>query len=303
MLLTVSLCALAVNGQTITVKGTVIDGQTKEPLTGVTVREVNKNTNGTVTDIDGNYTINVSPKANLLFTYMGYANKQVAINGRRKADVEMSPEAKQLEEFVVIGYGVQRKSDVTGSISSVSGKEINDIPVSSTLQALQGRAAGVNIIQNTGAPGSATTIKIRGTGTINDADPLYIVDGFVVGNIDYLNPNDIENIEIFKDAASSAIYGSRAANGVVAITTKSGKEGKNHVVYDGYIGMSRPWRKINVMGIEDFALMQDYIHSSTIYSTNGQLYMTRQADGTLLYDKNKYNLIDTVRLWGTERSV
>lgn len=295
MLLTVSLCALAVNGQTITVKGTVIDGQTKEPLTGVTVREVNKNTNGTVTDIDGNYTINVSPKANLLFTYMGYANKQVAINGRRKADVEMSPEAKQLEEFVVIGYGVQRKSDVTGSISSVSGKEINDIPVSSTLQALQGRAAGVNIIQNTGAPGSATTIKIRGTGTINDADPLYIVDGFVVGNIDYLNPNDIENIEIFKDAASSAVYGSRAANGVVAITTKSGKEGKNHVVYDGYIGMSRPWRKINVMGIEDFALMQDYIHSSTIYSTNGQLYMTRQVDGTLLYDKNKYNLIDTVR--------
>lgn len=143
MLLTVSLCALAVNGQTITVKGTVIDGQTKEPLTGVTVREVNKNTNGTVTDIDGNYTINVSPKANLLFTYMGYANKQVAINGRKKLDVEMNPEAKQLEEFVVIGYGVQRKSDVTGSISSVSGKEINDIPVSSTLQALQGRAAGV----------------------------------------------------------------------------------------------------------------------------------------------------------------
>ena len=126
----------------------------------------------------------------------------------------MVSDTQLLDELVIIGYGVQKKSDITGSISSIAGKDVNNVPVSSALQALQGRAAGVNVIQNTGAPGGKTTIKVRGTGTVNDADPLYVVDGFVVDNIDYLNPNDIESIDVLKDAASAAIYGARAANGV-----------------------------------------------------------------------------------------
>jgi TonB-linked SusC/RagA family outer membrane protein len=287
--------ALMAFGQKITVKGTVTDGDNKEPLLGVTVRDMNNKSNGTVTDIDGNYSLSVSPNTTLLFTYMGFKDVKEPVRGRKSINLVMTSEAKGLDELVVIGYGVQRKSDITGSISSVKGKDINETPVSSALQALQGRAAGVNVIQNTGAPGSSTTIKIRGTGTINDSDPLYVVDGFIVDNIDYLNPNDIENVEIFKDAASSAVYGSRAANGVVSITTKSGKAGKVHVTYDGYTGISNPWKKIDVLGLDDYLLMQDYMSGHTDYSTDGQLYMTRQADGSLAFDENKFARIDTIR--------
>ena len=280
--------------QNITVTGTVVDNLSNDPLIGVTVRE--KGTaNGVITNIDGQYSINVSPKATLTFSYLGFTPQEITLNGRKKIDVFLESTSRQLDELIVIGYGVQKKSDVTGSISSISGKEINHTPVSSTLQALQGRAAGVNIIQNTGAPGSTTTIKIRGTGTINDADPLYVVDGFIVDDINHLNPNDIDNVEIFKDAASSAVYGSRAANGVVAITTKSGKQGKTKVTYDGYIGISNPWKKIKVMGLEDYALMQDYINGTSDYSADGRLYMSKMTDGTYFYDQSKFERLDTIR--------
>ena len=232
MLLVAALFAMTAYAQKIKVTGTVTDGQNKEPLTGVTVKEKGAG-NGAITDINGNYTISVPADATLQFTCMGFVMREIPVNHRARIDISMEADSKMLDELVVIGYGVQRKSDVTGSISSIQGKDISSQPVSSTLQALQGRAAGVNIIQNTGAPGSNTTIKIRGTGTVNDADPLYVVDGFIVDNIDYINPNDIENVEIFKDAASSAVYGSRAANGVVAITTKGGKSGKTKITYDG----------------------------------------------------------------------
>ena len=277
------------------VSGTVTDQQTGDPLIGVTVKETGTQ-NGVVTDYNGHYQISVGSAASTLdFTYMGYKKQSERVGGRRQIDVRMVSDSQVLDELVVIGYGVQKKSDITGSISSVAGKDINDMPVSSALQALQGRAAGVNIIQNTGAPGGKTTIKIRGTGTVNDADPLYVVDGFVVDNIDYLNPNDIENVEIFKDAASSAIYGSRAANGVVAITTKSGREGKTRVTYDGYIGYSNPWKKIDVMGPEDYALMNDYLTGNNRYSYEGQLYMSPDASGQLVYDPAKAFELDTIR--------
>lgn len=280
--------------QRLQITGTVIDANDRQPLMGVTVKVRGEAGFGTITDVDGKYKLNVSSSAILEFSYMGYASKAVQIKDNKTINVEMEPDSKNLDELVVIGYGTQKKSDITGSISSIAGKDINDIPVSSALQAIQGRAAGVNIVQNTGAPGSSTTIKIRGTGTVNDADPLYVVDGFIVDNIDYLNPNDISNIEIFKDAASSAVYGSRAANGVVAITTKSGKSGKTKVSYDGYVGISNPWKKINVMDAKQYALMQDYINGSSIYSADGQLFMTKQPDGSYVYDPNKANLVDTV---------
>ena len=294
LLATALLMTTASFAQKVTVTGTVVEDKSQEPLIGATVLEKGTN-NGVVTDIDGNYSISVSPNATLVFTYMGYDKKEVSVAGRRIVNVQMTTTVEELDELVVIGYGVQKKSDITGSISSISNKEINNQPVANALQALQGRAAGVNIIQNTGAPGSNTTIKIRGTGTVNDADPLYVVDGFIVDNIDYLNPNDIDGVEIFKDAASSAVYGSRAANGVVAITTKSGKEGKTKITYDGYVGFSNPWKKIDVMDVEQYALMYDYINDTKRYSENGQLYMSSDGNGGLYYDEYKQLLVDTIR--------
>ena len=289
------LFATLTYAQKVTVKGVVVDGQTQEPMIGLTIKEKGQTT-GAVTNIDGQYAISVPSNATLVFSYMGYKTVEQAVNGRNSINIEMMPDVAQLDELIVIGYGVQKKSDVTGSISSISGKDINNIPVSSTLQALQGRAAGVNIIQNTGAPGGKTTIQLRGVGTVNDSDPLYVVDGFIVDDIDYLNPNDIENVEIFKDAASSAVYGSRAANGVVAITTKSGKEGKIKVTYDGYIGFSNPWKTIDVMGPEDYALMSDYTHrTNNRYSIDGQLYMSKDANGNYVFDERKKFEIDTIR--------
>lgn len=285
-------CSAAGYAQKITVTGTVFDDQTQETMIGLIVKEKGTN-NGSITDFDGNYTIQVEKNAILEFSYMGYETSEVAVKGRTKIDVRLKPADKILDELVVIGYGVQKKSDVTGSISSISGKDVNNTPVSSALQALQGRAAGVNIIQNSGAPGGGTTIKIRGTGTINDADPLYVVDGFIVDNIDHINPNDIENVEVFKDAASSAVYGSRAANGVVAITTKGGKEGKTTITYDGYVGISSPWKTIDVMGADDYALMQDYINGTQIYSIDGQMFMSKN-EGGYYFDKDKYAILDTL---------
>lgn len=293
ILLLLFFCAAAGYAQKITVMGTVTDAQTQETLIGLTVKEKGTS-NGAITDFDGKYTIQVEKNATLEFSYIGYETQYVAVNGRQTINVAMASVANALDELVVIGYGVQKKSDITGSISSISGKDVNNTPVSSALQALQGRAAGVNVVQNSGAPGGGTTIKVRGTGTINDADPLYVVDGFIVDNIDYINPNDIENVEVFKDAASSAVYGSRAANGVVAITTKSGKEGKTNITYDGYVGISSPWKTIDVMGADDYALMRDYINGTQTYSIDGKMFMSKNEDGTYYFDKDKYAILDTL---------
>lgn len=293
--LLLSVVNFSLAAQNITVTGTVMDPQEQEPVIGASVL-VKGTKSGIMTDIDGNFTVSAAPNATLLISGVGYEPTEVAINGRNHIDVELHSKSSILDEVVVIGYGVQRKSDITGSISSISGKEVNDVPVSSALQALQGKASGVNIIQNSGAPGGATTIKIRGTGTINDADPLYVVDGFIVDDITHINPNDIANIEIFKDAASSAIYGARAANGVVAITTKSGDKGKVSVTFDGYFGFSNPWKTVDVMGTEDYAQMLDYINGTTLYSADGQMYQTKDpVTGAYSFDAHKKFLVDTIR--------
>ena len=289
-----SFFTFASYGQKIDITGAVLDSINKEPLIGVTVMEKGT-TNGVSADFDGKFKIQAAPKATLIFSCVGYTSKEVKLSGQRNITILMQQASKTLDEFVVIGYGIQRKSDITGSISSISGKDVNDVPVASALQALQGKASGVNIIQNTGAPGSNTTIKIRGTGTVNDADPLYVVDGFIVDDINHINPNDIANIEIFKDAASSAVYGARAANGVVSITTKSGESGKTKITFDGYVGISNPWKKIDVMGVDDYALMQDYINGTSIYSSDGRLYYSKNDDNSYQFDNHKYFLVDTIR--------
>jgi TonB-linked SusC/RagA family outer membrane protein len=280
---------------TVSVTGSVLESENREPLIGVTVIEKGTG-NGTVTDYDGKFTLRTTANATLVFNYLGYAAKEVNAGDGGEISVLMEEQTQSLDELVVIGYGVQKKSDLTGSISSISGRNVNDVPVASVLQALQGKAAGITVIQNTGAPGSTTTIKVRGTGTVNDADPLYVVDGFIVDGIDHLNPNDIANVEIFKDAASSSIYGARGANGIVAITTKSGEKAETKITFDSYVGFSTPWKTIPVLDIEQYALMQDYINGTSLYSADGQLYHSKDpATQELYYNERIFNDIDTIR--------
>ncbi len=273
------------------VKGTVQDAATGEPLVGVSIVKDGSSV-GAVTNLDGEFTISVALGTPLKITYMGYETQTV--KAAQGMTVKLKELAQELSDVVVIGYGVQRKSDVTGAISSVTGKEMTSAPVASALQALEGRAAGVQVMTNTGAPGGSTMIKIRGTGTVNNSDPLYVVDGFIVDNIDHINPYDIQNVEVLKDAASSSIYGARSANGVVLITTRQGSAGRTQITLDTYWGFSNPWKKINVMGVEDFALMRDYVAGTTHYSAEGQLYYTKQADGTLVFDEGKYHRLDSI---------
>lgn len=288
-----AIIAIDATAQDITVSGTIFDPKEGEPVIGASV-VVKGTKTGVFSDIYGNYTIKAPANGTLTFSGVGYKTITEKVNGRSMINVNMSSDSQDLDELVVVGYGVQRKSDVTGSISSVSGKEVSTVPTSSVLQALQGKASGVNIIQNSGAPGGATTIKIRGTGTVNDADPLYVVDGFIVDDITHISSNDIANIEIFKDAASSAVYGARAANGVVVITTKQGESGKVSVNFDSYVGFSNPWKKIDVMGTEDYAMMLDYINGTSMYSADGRPYMTKNKAGEYVFDDHKKFLVDTI---------
>ena len=275
------------------INGSVWDETTQEPIIGASVM-IEGTTTGTITDLDGNFNLNVSLNDKLVISYMGYTTQTITVSSFQPVIIHLSEEKQELDELVVIGYGVQKKSDITGAISSVSSEDISSALASNPMQALQGRASGVQIVQNSGAPGSKTTIKIRGTGTVNDSDPLYVVDGFIVDDIEYLNPNDIESMEILKDAASSSIYGARSANGVVLITTKQGESGKTKIVFDSYAGISSPWKKIDVMGVEDFALMRDYVEDREIYSVDGQLYYSKDPEGNLYFDDYKYHLLDTI---------
>ncbi len=222
-----------------TIRGQVKDISDGTALPGVNVL-AQGTTVGTVTDIDGNYTISVPDETQVLvFSSVGYVSEEVNIAGRDIINIELSPDIKALSEIVVIGYGTQERRDLTGSVSSVSSEEIVQLPNVNVQQALQGRAPGVVVTENSGRPGAAATVQIRGIGTVGNSDPLYVVDGQILNGangIESLNPNDIASIEILKDASASAIYGARAANGVVLITTKRGDEGKTKLSYHGYAG-------------------------------------------------------------------
>lgn len=227
---------------TITVKGTVTDGQ-KEPLIGVSVR-VKGTTNGANTDVDGKFTItNVKPNATLEFSYIGMKNLEVAINGKTTINVVMEDNAKMLQEVVVVGYGTQKKVNVTGAVSQVDSKVFEARPVNNVSQALQGVIPGLNL-STTNAGGtlnSSMSINIRGVGTIgqgSNSSPLILIDG-VQGDLNSLNPNDIKTFTVLKDAASCAIYGARASFGVILVTTKSGMNGKAKVNYSTNMRFSK----------------------------------------------------------------
>lgn len=254
----VALCLLTsvgfINAEALTVSGTVTSAADGEPLIGATVL-VKGTTNGTSTDIDGNYSIKTETGAVLVFSYVGMTTREETVTGP-KLDIALLENSEVLEEVVVVGYGVQKKKLVTGATAQIKGDEIAKLNTTSPLQAMQGQLPGVNIASESGQPGSGMKVTIRGLGTVGNASPLYLIDG-IGGDISTLNPADIESIDVLKDAASAAIYGAQAANGVVLITTKQGREGKAKVTFDGYFGWQSAPRKMEMLNSEQYMAIMD----------------------------------------------
>ena len=254
LLMLFAALSLSVSAQTVTLTGNVKDA-IGEPIIGASVVEKGNTTNGTITDLDGNFTLRVPSKATVTISYIGMRTQEIAVNGKSSITVTLEDDAQSLEEVVVIGYGTAKKKDLTGSIGTVQGAELAKVPVTSAAQALTGRLAGVQITTTDGSPDAEMIIRVRGGGSITgDNSPLYIVDGFPVSSISDVAPNDIQDITVLKDASSTAIYGSQGANGVVLITTKSAKSGKTQVSYSGYLQGKTLSKKIDTMNPYEFVM-------------------------------------------------
>lgn len=253
VVLMLMLSAGFVQAQDVQVSGTVLD-ETGMPLPGVSIL-LKGTTRGTTTDLDGKYSIAAPGSGVLVFSFIGYNNIEETVGSRTKIDVTLNPDISNLEEVVVVGYGTQKKSQLTGAISSVGNKEIQELPITDARQALQGRAAGVDVVQPGSKPGSAPQVRIRGRRSFNASnEPLYVIDGIpTVGGLEDINPQDITSMEVLKDASATAIYGSRGSNGVVLITTKRGGAGKTVVSLDSYYGISSELGRIEVFDGPAFA--------------------------------------------------
>ena len=240
LLATALLMSTSALAQKNTFKGVVLD-DLGEPVIGATVQVKGVKGAGAITDLDGNFVIDADANQTLLITYIGYKDAEIRPSANMK--ITLKQDDKTLDEVVVVGYGVQKKSVVTAAIAKVSTEDLAGKSPVRVDNALKGLAAGVNVTSSSGQPGASPKVRIRGTGTINNSDPLYIVDGMPIeGGLDYLNPSDIESIEVLKDAASGAIYGARAANGVVLVTTKKGKMGKAQINYNFSYGWQSAWK-------------------------------------------------------------
>ena len=221
--------------QKIEVTGKVVDAN-GEPIIGATIKEQGTS-NGAISDIDGNFSFETADNANLEVSYIGYQNRKIKVQKGKVLAITLQEDTEMLDEVVVVGYGTVKKANVVGSIAKINSDVIQDRPVGRAEQALQGQMAGVSVRSTSGAPGSDITINVRGAASINgESTPLYVVDGVPIDNLSGINPNDIESIEVLKDASSTAIYGSSGANGVILITTKQGKSGKTQIDYNGYVG-------------------------------------------------------------------
>ena len=296
MLLLCTVFSLSVFAQEIVLKGVVTSADDNQPLPGVTVVEKGTS-NGTITDFDGNYRLAVSSGAVLQFSFIGMKMQEIAVAGQTEINVQLESETFDVDEVVVVGYGVQKKALVTGANVNVKGEKLAELNTSSAMEALQGMAAGVNITRNNGAPGAGTTVTIRGAGTIGSATPLFIVDGVSVGSIDYLNPTDIETIDVLKDAASAAIYGSRAANGVILVTTKKGTKGSKPVItYDGYYGVQNIYKKLPALNAQEYMYIMDEARAndgSTLFNwedliVNGNSFLNNSFTGNLGDEYGQY---------------
>lgn len=242
-----------------TVTGLVKDAS--GPIIGVNIVEKGTS-NGTITDFDGKFTLQVAPDAVLVITYVGYLSREIKVTNQKTLTITMKEDTQTLDELVVVGYGTVKKSDLTGSVSSVKAEDITKIATNSPVAALQGRAAGVSVSLGSGSPDATASIQIRGVGTPNDSSPLYVVDGFPMSDINHLSPNDIESIEILKDASACAIYGSRGANGVVVITTKKGKAGDLKVNVNAYYGIEHLASKPTMLNSSQYAELSNLAYKN-----------------------------------------
>ena len=278
LILTISL-----NAQESTIKGTIVD-ETDTPLIGATI-QVKGTSTGAITDFDGNFILKLKKGATISISYIGYKPQEVKYTGQASINLKMVPDNQALDEVVVVGYGAMKRSDLTGSVASVASKDIEGFKASSVAGALGGQIAGVQITSTDGTPGAGFNINIRGVGTLTgDSSPLYIVDGFEVDNIDNISNSDIESIEILKDASSSAIYGARAANGVVLVTTKSGKTGKPIITYNGSASYRKISKTLDVLSPYEFVKLQGEVNSSYTNS----YYKDKNDDGSI----PKYRTLD-----------
>ena len=254
--------------QTKKVSGTVVDAM--GPVIGASILEKGTS-NGTVTDLNGNYSLNVGPNATIVISYVGFKTQEIRVVGNTQIDVTLEEDDTNLDEVVVIGYGTQKKKLVTGATVQVKGEDIAKLNTTNALTAMQASTPGVNITQSSSQPGKGFKVNIRGVGTIGNSSPLLIIDGINAGTADDglngLNPNDIESIDVLKDAASAAIYGARAANGVILVTTKQGKEGKLSLQYDGFVGWSNAYKVPAMLGAKDYMS----VINETYFNTYGSV--------------------------------
>ena len=268
-----------------TVKGVVTDN-TGEPIIGASVMEVGVAGNGGVTDLDGSFTVNLKGKSKKLkISYIGMKAKEVSVAGKETIDVKLEDDNTTLNDVVVIGYGTVRKKDLTGSVSSISDKQIANIPVSNVSEAMTGKMAGVNITTTEGSPDADVKIRVRGGGSLSqDNSPLYIVDGFPVSSISDIAPSEIQSIDVLKDASSTAIYGARGANGVIIVTTKSGSEGKTQVNFNASLGYKKVTKLIKTLDPYNFAYSL-YEVGATNYGNYSDLDIWKSVEGTDYQDE------------------
>ncbi|NCD70980.1 SusC/RagA family TonB-linked outer membrane protein [Mucilaginibacter agri] len=258
LLLTITTPGFAQNGR---VTGKVTDTEKGLPLPGVTVKVVGK-ADAAVTDANGNYSVKAAQGDKLSFSFLGYTAQTIDVTGG-VANVKLAPDVKSLSEVVVVGYGTTKRKDLTGSVSSVSSAQLEQTPVTSVDQALQGRAAGVQVTNNDGAPGNSVNVVIRGVGSLFSNDPLYVVDGYpITGGLNNINPSDIASMDVLKDASATAIYGVRAANGVVIITTKKGKKDGVQIAFDAYGSLQAKPKKYKVLNAEQWATLANEDHAT-----------------------------------------
>lgn len=283
------------SGKKVKVRGQVKDQVTAEPMIGVSVL-VKESQEGTITDIDGNYSIEVAPEQTLVFSFIGYKTKEIEVGSKTDISVQLAENAQMLNDVVVVGYGVQKKVNLTGSVSAVKGEELSSRPLTNVGSGLQGMLPGVSIIQPSGQPGNdKMSIVVRGISTLNSkTDPLILIDGVAGGDLNMLNPDDIENVSVLKDAASSAIYGARAANGVILVTTKQGSQKeKTSVSYTGYVGFQTPTALPELVNGREY---MELANEAYVAAGFGKLYL---EDAFEAYDRgdspNEYSNTDWVK--------
>ena len=276
MLMLGMLCfqIIPVFSQQVTIRGKILD-ESDLPLPGANVL-IKGTSIGTVSDMDGGFVIEApNSESILVFSYLGYVSKEIQVGGQTSFNISLEPDLSNLEEVVVVGYGTQRKIETTGAIASIKSDELTQTPVANVAQGLQGRVSGVQVVQNSSAPGGNVSVRVRGTNSIRgSSEPLYIIDGVQISNgggvnelspLSTINPNDIESVQVLKDASSTAIYGARGANGVVIVTTKRGSAGKTVVTYDGYFGVQSNGKKLDVLNANQFALLENEVYNRPVF--------------------------------------